>query len=153
MSELPPCGLYVTLAPVASVPAERLVYFHNHGDPGAGLYLPTRWVANKARFEDPGVLLPDASDASKLERLPSEGFYRVAESFYCCARHCARFETELFVQLGYDAAATPILFLPELADRSIGIPEQGTKIDRDRIAHLIPMRIARPASSSREELH
>lgn len=140
-ARLPPCGLYVTRAPIGGVPAGRLVYFHDHGDPGPGVYLPTRWVANKARFDAPGQLLPAREDARSLEALPSEGFYRVAEPFHCCEKKCRRFEGELLVQLGYDGAATPILFVPELTEGVIGVPDRGTRIDRDRIAHLTPLRV------------
>ena len=125
---LPPCGLYVTRAPIANVPAGRLVYFHDHGDPGPGIYLPSRWVANRARFDQPGTVLPSPEDASNLEPLPHEGFYRVGEPFHCCAKKCRLFEADLLVQLGYDGAATPILFIPEMADGAIGTPDRGTKI-------------------------
>ncbi|MFO0695336.1 MAG: hypothetical protein U0230_17365 [Polyangiales bacterium] len=142
MAELPPCGLYVTRAPIGTVPAGRLVYFHNHGDPGPGIYLPTRWVANGARFEQPGVLLPAPEAARSLEPLPAEGYYRVVEAFECCPNRCRRFESELLVQLGYDGAGTPIVFLPEVHDGVIRVPEMGTRIDRDRLAHLAPLKVA-----------
>ena len=41
---LPPCGLYRTTGPVGSIPEGRLIYFHNHGEPGPGLYLPASWT-------------------------------------------------------------------------------------------------------------
>lgn len=139
---LPPCGLYVTRAPIANVPAGRLVYFHDHGDPGPGIYLPTRWVANRARFDQPGTVLPSPEDAANLEPLPHEGFYRVGEAFHCCAKKCRLFEADLLVQLGYDGAANAILFIPEMSDGAIGTPDRGTKIDRDQIAHLAPLKVA-----------
>ena len=37
---LPACGLYRTLLPIGDLEAGRLVYFHNHGNPGAGVYFP-----------------------------------------------------------------------------------------------------------------
>jgi hypothetical protein len=146
-SGLPPCGLYVTRAAIASVPPGRLVYFHDHGDPGPGLYLPTRWVANEARFEQPGTLLPSPDDAAHLSPLAEQGWYRVVEAFECCDKKCRRFERELLVQLGYDGAATPILFVPELVDGAIGVPDRGTRIDVSRIALLARIRVAvaRPA--------
>ena len=55
--KLPPCGIYRTLAQVGDVPAGRLVYFHNHGDPGPGVYLPERWSANRAHFQARGHVL------------------------------------------------------------------------------------------------
>jgi hypothetical protein len=136
MSELPPCGLYVTTAPVGSIPAGRLVYFHNHGTPGPGLYLPTSWRGNRARFEPRGHLLPHPSAVNDLEPLPAEGFYRVVEPFFCCENRCRRFEPDTLVQLGYDGSGRPILFLPQIVDGLVGVPSSGTRVDLDRLAHL-----------------
>lgn len=141
MSELPPCGLYVTRAAIGSVPAGRLVYFHNHGEPGPGVYLPVSWKGNRARFEARGHLLPDLALVKQLEPLPSEGFYRVAEPFHCCEQRCRRFETNALVQLGYDGSGRAILFLPELVDAQMALPTTGTRIDRDRLAFLQPLRV------------
>jgi hypothetical protein len=47
---LPPCGVYRTKTAVAGIEAGRLVYFHNHGDPGPGLYPPESWAQNRAKF-------------------------------------------------------------------------------------------------------
>jgi hypothetical protein len=139
---LPPCGLYRTRAEIGGVPAGRLVYFHDHGDPGPGIYLPTAWVANRARFEAPGILLPSPEAAEHLEPLAAEGFYRVVEAFECCETRCRRFEPDLLVQLGYDGAAQAILFVPEVVDGALIIPERGTRIDRAQIARLAPLRMA-----------
>lgn len=133
---LPPCGLYATTAPIGSVPAGRLVYFHNHGTPGPGVYLPASWKGNRARFEARGHLLPDPSAIEHLEPLPAEGFYRVEEAFHCCENRCRSFEPDTLVQLGYDGAARAILFLPQIVDGLMALPESGTRVDRDRLAHL-----------------
>lgn len=138
---LPPCGLYRTVAPVGTIPEGRLVYFHNHGDPGPGLYLPESWKGNRARFGDKGTLLPDPSDASALEPLEPEGFYRVVEAFHCCEKRCRLFEPEWLVQLGYDGGGTPILFVPELVDGAVALPDRGTRIDRDRLSRMARLRI------------
>lgn len=138
---LPACGIYLTREPIGSVPAGRLVYFHNHGDPGPGVYLPSSWRGNRARFEARGHLLPDPLDASALESLAREGFYRVASPFHCCADQCRRFEPEMLVQLGYDGGGVPILFTPQWIDAALAIPERGTRIDRDRFAHLVPLSV------------
>jgi hypothetical protein len=132
----------VTRAAIGSVPAGRLVYFHDHGNPGPGLYLPTRWVANEARFETPGVLLPAPADARHLEPLAPQGYYRVAQEFECCDQRCRRFDVDQLVQLGYDGAARAILFVPELHDGALGVPDRGTGIDATRIAHLRRLHIA-----------
>ena len=49
-NELPPCGLYRTTTKIGDCEADRLVYFHNHGDPGPGFYFPEKWVKNRAQF-------------------------------------------------------------------------------------------------------
>lgn len=148
MSRLPPCGLYVTTADVGAVPAGRLVYFHNHGDPGPGLYLPSGWKANRAHWRTQGVPLPEPASVRLLEPLPREGFYRVTEAFHCCAKRCRRFEPEALVQLGYDARAQAILFLPELVDGMLAIPERGSRIDRDRLACLQALKLRTSGSGA-----
>lgn len=139
MSELPPCGLYRTTAAVGEVPSGRLVMFHNHGEPGPGVYLPVSWRANRAQFAEQGTTLPDPAAAASLEPLPSEGLYRVTAELTCCEKRCRVFEPELLVQLGYDAEATPILFVPEWVEGAIAIPERGTRIagaDLSKLARL-----------------
>jgi len=137
------CGLHRTTATIGSIPAGRLVYFHDHGSPGPGVYLPERWVGNRARFAASGTTLAEPERASELlEPLPREGLYRVISTFFCCAERCREFRPEVLVQLGYDAAATPILFVPELAGTSVELPTRGTRIDRDRIANLARLEVA-----------
>ncbi|MGB8328946.1 MAG: hypothetical protein WCE62_02375 [Polyangiales bacterium] len=57
--ELPPCGLYRTTGTLGSIGAGRLVCFHNHGNPGPGIYLPQRWRYNRAQFEAKGMTVDD----------------------------------------------------------------------------------------------
>jgi len=140
--EFPPCGLYRTRAPVGDVPAGRLVYFHNHGEPGPGIYLPSGWKGNRARFHERGHTLPGPEAAGDLEPLPAEGFYRVISPFHCCEKECRRYETDSLVQLGYDASAQPILFTPEWNDGALSIPEQGMRIDLGRVDRLARLAVA-----------
>ena len=134
---LPPCGIYRTTSALDDhVPAERLVYFHNHGDPGPGVYLPSGWSANRAQWHDNGHTIPDTEWARTLAPLPEEGLYRVREAFTCCSKDCRTFESELLVQLGYDGDAHPILFLPEWTVMGLAIPDEGFPLDGDRIAKL-----------------
>jgi hypothetical protein len=139
---LPPCGLYRTTAPVGSIPAGRLVYFHNHGEPGPGLYLPASWSGNRLRLQERGSLLPSPEDVRWLEPLPPEGFYRVAEPFHCCEKRCRLFEAELLVQLGYDASGQAVAFVPEIVDGMLAIPAQGSRIDHDRLQRLKLLKVA-----------
>ncbi len=141
---LPPCGLYRTRREVAGVPAGRLVYFHNHGDPGPGIYLPAAWKANRAQWHGHGHTLASPEDAAALEPLAVEGFYRVVDAFHCCEKKCRLFEAGTLVQLGYNGAADPLLFVPELVDTGLSIPERGTRVDREAIAKLELLKVARP---------
>ncbi|MCA9605219.1 MAG: hypothetical protein KC619_06480 [Myxococcales bacterium] len=140
--EKPPCGIYVTTAAIGNVPAGRLVYFHNHGEPGPGIYLPSSWKGNRARFEARGHLLPTPDAVSHLEKLPREGFYRVREPFYCCEEHCRRFEAESLVQLGYDGTGAAILFTPQWVDGQLAVPDRGTRIERDRVRSMTALTVA-----------
>lgn len=145
--DLPPCGLYVTRAVVGTIPEGRLVYFHNHGDPGPGLYLPSSWRGNRARFEARGHLLPEPADVRHLAPLPLEGFYRVVTAFHCCNKNCRLFEADALVQLGYDGSGRAILFTPEWIDGQLAIPEQGTRVDEERLDLLRPLKV--PVSGTR----
>lgn len=142
MSELPPCGIYRTREPIGSVPAGRLVYFHSHGDPGPGIYLPAGWQHNRATWQTNGNLIGEPANAAKLEPLPTEGFYRVKEPFYCCDKKCRQFEGNMLVQLGYNAAAEALVFTPTLSSHGMGLPETGSRVDLDRLAKLELLRVA-----------
>lgn len=134
--ELPPCGIYRTIEPIGPVPAGRLVYFHNHGNPGAGIYLPESWELNRATFKKEGVTLPHPDAAKNLRPLLAEGLYRVGESFTCCDKNCRVYEKDLLVQLGYNGEARPILFSPEWSDSGLVFPDRGQFVDDLRLARL-----------------
>jgi hypothetical protein len=137
-----PCGIYRTTEPIGDdVPAGVLVYYHNHGDPGPGVYLPSAWSNNRASFAEHGTTVPDERYAETLEALLPEGFYRVVEGFYCCEQKCQFFEQDLLVQLGYNGDAQPILFVPELIDGAVALPAEGTLVDDAQLARLKPLKI------------
>jgi len=140
MATLPRCGLYRTGAPLgAHIPAGRLVFFHNHGDPGPGVYLPSGWSVNRATWHAQGHTIPAPAWATSLVPLPAEGFYRVREEFACCPKRCQVYASELLVQLGYNGEAQPILFVPEWTPAGLAIPETGTNIDAERLSRLAPL--------------
>jgi hypothetical protein len=148
--QLPPCGLYRTRAVIGAIPAGRLVFFHNHGDPGPGLYLPSGWKRNRVELQPRGQTLEDPDLLKHLEPLPPEGFYRVIEPFFCCERKCREFETDALVELGYNGDGQPILFVPELVDGMLAIPTNGTSIDHTALALLKQLRVATSAAPQRE---
>lgn len=144
----PPCGLYRTTRPLADVPAGRLVYFHNHGDPGAGLYTPHRWVTNRVEWHERGVPVPDEAYSASLAPLPPEGLYRVREAFHCCEKQCRRFEPEALVQLGYNAGAEAIVFTPEWVRGALAFPESGTLVNASQLGHLARLAVAEAANAA-----
>jgi hypothetical protein len=141
-TELPPCGLYRTTKPIGSIEAGRLVYFHNPGDPGPGVYLPDGWNTNRARFSPNGTVIPAGFDYKSLQALPPEGFYRVKAAFHCCEKQCMKFEPDAFVQLGYNGNAKPLVFVPELGPGSINVPERGTAVDDSTLKNLELLKVA-----------
>ena len=140
--QLPPCGLYRTLVAIGTISAKRLVYFHNHGDPGPGLYLPSGWSRNRVQIQKQGMTLSDPELLRHLEPLPPEGLYRVTEAFHCCDQRCRLFEPETLVELGYNAEGQAIVFLPELVEGMFAIPETGTAIDHAHLANLKQLKVA-----------
>ena len=142
MASLPACGLYRTTQPIEGhVPIGRLVYFHNHGDPGPGGYLPSGWALNRAQWHETGHTIPSPEWAATLAALPAEGLYRVRDAFACCAKRCRTYDADLLVQLGYNAEAEPLLFLPEWTESGLAIPDLGVAIDVDRLQRLAPLRV------------
>lgn len=140
----PACGLYRTTRELGGITAGRLVYFHNHGDPGPGIYLPVSWEKNRAQWSQHGHTVPDADWSASLAPLPAEGLYRVRERFFCCPDKCRAFEPETLVQLGYDGEARALLFLPEWAASGLAFPERGTRIEPENLARLAQLGVAQP---------
>jgi hypothetical protein len=138
-----PCGIYrTTVALGEAVPAGMLVYFHNHGEPGPGVYLPREWRGNRAVFQERGTTVTDERYIESLEPLLAEGLYRVTEPFTCCEKKCSLFDEDQLVQLGYDGQGRAILFLPELIDGAVTLPEHGTRVEAWQLQRLRPLRIS-----------
>jgi len=153
MSQLPPCGVYRTTQPIGDeIPTGHLVYFHNHGDPGPGVYLPSGWLANRAAWEETGHTIPSDEWAESLEPLPDEGLYRVIESFTCCEERCRVYEPDLLVQLGYDSDARALLFVPEWTEAGLAFPDLGLAIDEANLTRIAPLKVVEdddePASTA-----
>lgn len=139
-----PCGLYRTQKRIGdAVPAGALVYYHNHGDPGPGVYLPSGWKNNRAKFHKNGKTVPDPQYADSLVPLADEGLYRVAEAFHCCKKKCFAYHEGQLVQLGYNGKAQPLLFVPQWVDDELELPTSGTRIDDGNIDKLQLLKVAR----------
>jgi hypothetical protein len=142
VNKLPPCGIFRTLRAIKTIEAGRLVYFHNHGDPGPGLYLPESWTHNRARFSSNGMTVPDDFDPSALLALRPEGFYRVTAAFYCCDKQCTKFEPDALVQLGYNGAASALVFFPQLGGAGLHLPNRGSSVDDKQLKHLAALKVS-----------
>lgn len=132
-----PCGFYKTREQIGNIPAGRFVYFHNHGNPGPGIYQPEGWQFNRARFSAQGTTLPTNQDAAKLlEPLLAEGLYVVKNPFYCCEKKCREYTSGTLVQIGYNGLAEPILFTPTWTTTGLVMPEQGNRLAGDHTDDL-----------------
>jgi hypothetical protein len=78
--------------------------------------------------------------------LPAEGLYRVREAFDCCAQRCRTFQAQMLVQLGFNGAAEPILFVPEWTREGLAFPAQGFPIDPARASKLELLSVAQAAT-------
>lgn len=145
----PNCGIYRTTEALDdAVSAGVLVYYHNHGVPGPGIYLPQEWRNNRAIFYKEGIVIPHSDYAKSLDPLLPEGFYRVTEGFHCCEKHCQFFETDLLVQLGYNGDAQAILFVPELIDGALALPAEGTLVLEEQLNKLRVLKVPYAADSN-----
>lgn len=152
MAKHPPCGLYRTTRALGELPAGRLVNFHDHGDPGPGIYLPRGWALNRAEWHAQGHTVPDAEWSATLVPLPAEGLYRVRDEFFCCEKRCVHFHPGQLVQLGYDGEATPILFVPEWTARGLAFPERGTRLEAAGLTKLDRLTVAEAKDAPKSEL-
>jgi len=149
----PNCGLYKTTKAFQNIEAGRLVYFHNHGNPGAGVYLPKSWANNVATFHEQGTTLEDESYSNTLIALLPEGLYVVERAFTCCDKNCRTYEKDALVQLGYNGEAAAILFVPTLGASGMKIPTQGTKIDASNFQNLRGLKVARDKLEAGKTIH
>jgi hypothetical protein len=146
-----PCGLYRTTRALSdNLPENVLVYYHNHGDPGPGVYPVKSWNNNKAKFQEKGITLDDSKYAKTMKSLKTEGFYRVTKNFYCCDNHCFLFERDTLVQLGYNGDGKPIVFIPELHNEGLLLPQKGNLIDDEFVNNLKPLRVMNKLDSGVE---
>jgi len=137
-----PCGLYRTNEALGDrVPANLLVYYHNHGDPGPGIYPVERWQNNKAQFRREGITVTEEEYVKSMTHLKDEGFYRVAKEFYCCEKKCRKFERDTLIQLGYNGDGAPIVFVPEWHPEGLLLPEKGNLVDDDVLGHIKPLKV------------
>lgn len=148
MSEpLPPCGLYRTKTPLPGkeewVRDGLLVYFHNHSQQGPPLVLlPAANTNNRWTFHDKGYLIRDEDYVESLVGLLDEGYYTLNEAIYLS--HEEMIPERTLVQLGYNRAAEPILFLAEFEPSAIEFPTSGLKCTLEIFDLLEPVNFRVP---------
>ena len=98
--------------------------------------------ANRAKWSERGTTVPSDFDPKVLHALKPEGFYRVTKAFFCCEKKCTQFETDSFVQLGYNGNATPLVFMPQVAANGISLPDRGSVVDEKTLSNLQPLKLA-----------
>jgi hypothetical protein len=130
MKKLPDCGIYRTEAPLSGkeewVREGLLVFFHNHSQQGPPLLLlPASNTNNRWSFHDKGYLVKDEDYPDSLVALMPEGYYVLGEPLYLSPEEMIPSRT--LVQLGYNRAADPILFLADFQDNRIEFPTSGLK--------------------------
>jgi len=129
-SDLPACGLYKTTKPLPNkeqwVREDLLVYFHNHSQQGPPLLLlPSTNQDNRWSFHDKGYLIRDEEYVDTLISVEDEGFYILTEPLYLSDDEFIPERT--LVELGYNRAAEPILFMGKFEKNAIEFPESGLK--------------------------
>lgn len=128
---LPRCGLYRTTRALGDVPAGQLVNFHNHSDTGEPvLYLPMYVTLNRWQWEKKGRPIRELSDVETLRALPPEGYYLLRQDVRF---EEAKWPARSLVQLGYDRAGSPLLFLAQrrfhTAENSLFFSDRGMPIE------------------------
>ncbi len=145
--KLPPCGLYKTTVPLPGkeewVRENLLVYFHNHSQQGPPLVLlPAANANNRWSFHDKGYLIRDGDYVDSIVAVMPEGYYTLSEAIYLS--HDEMIPELTLVQLGYNRAADPILFLAEYEPSSITFPASGLKCTLEIFDLLEPVNFRVP---------
>lgn len=138
------CGLYLTMEPIAgTIEAGKLVFFHNHGEPGPAVHRTISYRHNKAIFSRRGIELPFDGYERTLKPLLAEGFYRVLREFSCCEKRCRMFREGTLIQLGYKEDGKPILFVPEWTYKGLVLPSKGTRVSEGDLSALESVKVVR----------
>jgi hypothetical protein len=141
-SILPTCGLFRTSKPLpeheAEVPANVLVYFHNHSDSGLPVVIvPDHNIMNRWHFHGAGIPFRGLSWADTLVKLPVEGFYMLRKQLDFDG---GSWPKATLVQLGYTKTGDPILFIGQqrgqMDENDLFFSERGVGIRQDQLAML-----------------
>ncbi len=141
---LPDCGLYLTSKPLPGheekIPANTLVYFHNHSDSGPPSVLaPDHNIYNRWHFHGPPIEFRGLSWADSLKKVPEQGFFTLRKELTFDG---GKWPKGALVQLGYTRAAEPILFIArvrqKLAENDLFFSDRGVPITKEQLSILEP---------------
>jgi hypothetical protein len=148
LATLPACGLYRTTAPLpgreTQVPANALIYFHNHSDAGPPIVLVPESVANNTwKFTTKGYLVQAETYPATLTSLKPEGFYLLSDAMPVADR---RADAGQILQLGYNRNGEALAFFPtrDAATNALVFPTKGTKLAAAALDGLVPVDIRGP---------
>jgi len=155
--ELPECGLYRTGAALTGheneVPANVLVYFHNHSDQGPPMVLtPHANSHNRWQFHDRGWSVDESDFLAALIALKPEGLYLNTEHLHVTREEIIPERTLL--QLGYNRRGDSILFPARFVGNTIEFPEQGYSFGSPEVQiglEAVSFNVPRPKASG--QLH
>ncbi|MGZ3424235.1 MAG: hypothetical protein ACXWUG_22510 [Polyangiales bacterium] len=141
------CGLYRTTRPLATAP-DRIgagILINLHSCPrlaaqGPVVHLPQYSAFNRWAWCHDSHSVSPLSWIETLIALPAEGFYLLREPLEFEA---ASWPAQSLVQLGYDRAGTPLLFLAQrrrqLAENDLIFADAGIPLPLDRLSVLAPI--------------
>ncbi|HEX7603849.1 MAG TPA: hypothetical protein VF316_19660 [Polyangiaceae bacterium] len=143
-NRLPDCGLFRTTKALPGneekVPANCLVYFHNHSDSNLPQVLPPDHnILNRWHFHGPGIVIRGTTWLESLDKVPEEGFYTLKRELSLEPE--GKWLKNAIVQLGYTKAAEPILFIGQqraaLAENDLFFSDKGLKITLEQARTIL----------------
>jgi len=142
------CGLYRATKSLPGheeqVPANTLVYFHNHSSnngPLPSVIPPDHNVHNRWHFHAETAIenVRSPSWVDSLEKMPNQDFYTLRRELPFDG---GSWPKGSIVQLGYTRAAEPILFIARvrtsLAENDLFFSDKGVGIKREQLSLLEP---------------
>lgn len=152
------CGLYCSTQPIPAgeefIAPPRLVYYHNHSQQGGSMIiLPEKNEHNVWHFGEKGFLISSSEFIEGLKPLKREGLYRVREHFHPNEDQVVN--ADALVQLGYNAAAEPIIFFPNRLEgqNALEFPNAGMKVPPKIYDLLEPLDARGPYVPEKKHVH